>query len=94
MTKLTTNPRLAYGETIVELAAENRNIVVLDADLCKSTVSVLVQDRFPERFFEMGIAEQNMASTAAGLALAGKMDSRGCPANRWRLGDGSPARFG
>lgn len=69
----TSNPRLAYGETLVELATENKDIVVLDADLCKSTMSVLMQDRHPDRFIEMGISEQNMASTAAGLALAGKI---------------------
>jgi transketolase len=65
------NPRIAYGEALVELAAENRRIVALDADLCKSTMTVFMQDRCPDHFIEMGIAEQNMASTAAGLALAG-----------------------
>ena len=47
------------------------DIVALDADLCKSTMTVYMQDRRPDQLFEMGIAEQNMASTAAGLALAG-----------------------
>lgn len=69
--KQTANPRLAYGEALVALAAENPKIVALDADLCKSTMTVLMQDRQPDHFIEMGIAEQNMASTAAGLALAG-----------------------
>ena len=69
----TTNPRVAYGEALAELAAENRNIVVLDADLRTSTRSVVVREKFPERFFEMGIAEQNMAGTAAGLASVGKI---------------------
>jgi transketolase len=69
----TADLRTAYGEALVELAAENQDIVALDADLCKSTMSVFMQDRFPERFIEMGIAEQNMASTAAGLALAGRI---------------------
>jgi len=65
--------REAYGLSLLELARRDRNIVALDADLSKSTRTVLLQDEFPERFFEMGIAEQNMASTAAGFALAGKI---------------------
>jgi transketolase len=64
--------RQAYGETLVELGKDNPKIVVLEADLGKSTMSVLFQNAYPERYFEMGIAEQNMASTAAGLALTGK----------------------
>lgn len=65
--------RAAYGETLVELGKENKNIVVLEADLGKSTMSCHFQAAYPERYFEMGIAEQNMASTAAGLALTGKI---------------------
>jgi transketolase len=65
--------RVMYGETLVELGKTNPDIVVLEADLGKSTMSCLFKDAFPERHFEMGIAEQNMASTAAGLALAGKI---------------------
>jgi transketolase len=65
--------RTAYGETLVELGKDNKNIVALEADLGKSTMSILFQNAYPERFFEMGIAEQNMASTAAGLALTGKI---------------------
>jgi len=68
-----TNPRTAYGETLVELGKTDGRIVVLDADLCKSTMSVLFQDAFPDRYFEMGIAEANMMSTAAGLAVSGKI---------------------
>jgi transketolase len=68
-----TNPRPAYGETLVELGKVDQRIVALDADLCKSTMSVLFQDAFPDRYFEMGIAEANMMSTAAGLALSGKI---------------------
>ncbi len=68
-----TNPRTAYGETLVELGKVDPRIVALDADLCKSTMSVLFQDAFPDRYFEMGIAEANMMSTAAGLALGGKI---------------------
>ncbi len=67
------NPRTAYGEALVELGKVDERVVVLDADLCKSTMSVLFQDAFPDRYFEMGIAEANMMSTAAGLALSGKI---------------------
>lgn len=66
------NLRKAYGETLVELGKLNKDIVVLEADLGKSTMSYMFKEAFPERCFEMGIAEQNMISTAAGLALAGK----------------------
>jgi len=67
------NLRKAYGESLVELGRQNPDIVVLEADLGKSTMSCLFKEAFPDRCFEMGIAEQNMASTAAGLALAGKI---------------------
>jgi len=67
------NLRKAYGESLVELGRQNPNIVVLEADLGKSTMSCLFKEAFPDRCFEMGIAEQNMASTAAGFALAGKI---------------------
>jgi transketolase len=65
--------RKAYGDALVELGKINSNIVVLEADLGKSTMSCFFKDAFPERYFEMGIAEQNMASTSAGLAFAGKI---------------------
>ena len=68
-----TNPRTAYGESLVELGKADGRVVVLDADLCKSTMSVLFEDAFPDRYFEMGIAEANMMSTAAGLAVSGKI---------------------
>jgi len=70
---ITKSLRTAYGETLVELGRENKNIVVLEADLGKSTMSILFQNAFPDRYFEMGIAEANMASTAAGLSLTGKI---------------------
>ncbi len=66
-------PRQAYGETLVELGKENRDIVVLDADLSRSTRTFLFAEKFPERFFDCGIAEQNMVSIAAGLASSGKI---------------------
>jgi len=68
-----TNQRTAYGETLVTLGRENKSIVVLDADLCASTMGKLFETAFPERHFEIGIAEANMVSVAAGLALTGKI---------------------
>lgn len=65
--------RVSFGEALEELGEKNPNIVVLDADLSKSTMSIKFAKKFPDRFFEMGIAEQNMIGTAAGLALAGKI---------------------
>ena len=67
------NPRNAYGEKLVELGKKNKDIVVLDADLSKSTKTIMFAKEFPDRFFEMGIAEANMISTAAGLASCGKI---------------------
>jgi transketolase len=69
----TTNLREAYGQALVEFGALDQRIVVLEADLGNSTRTCLFKAKFPHRYFEMGIAEQNMASTAAGLALVGKM---------------------
>lgn len=69
----TQSQRVAYGEELVALGAENANVVALEADLGKSTMSNMFQVAYPERYFEMGIAEQNMLSTAAGLAAAGKI---------------------
>ena len=65
--------REAYGNELVALGAEDPRIVVLEADLGKSTMSILFKNAYPERYFEMGIAEQNMMSTAAGLAASGKI---------------------
>ncbi len=67
------SPRNAYGETLVELGEKNKNIVVLDADLSCSTQTCKFAAKFPERFFNSGIAEQDMMTTAAGLAIAGKI---------------------
>lgn len=66
------NCRKAYGEALVNLGAIDENIVVLEADLGKSTMTNMFGERYPERYFQVGIAEQNMASVAAGLALTGK----------------------
>ena len=67
------NLREAYGKELLKCAKENNKIIALDADLCGSTKSIYIEKEIPERFFEMGIAEQNMTSTAAGLALVGKI---------------------
>ena len=67
------NLRTAYGEELLALAGENKNVVALDADLCCSTQSVVIDNNFQERYFEMGIGEQNMISVAAGLSLTGKI---------------------
>jgi len=63
--------RDAYGQTLVELGQENENIVVLDADLSQSTKTSLFARHFPERFFNMGIAEQDLMAAAAGFSLEG-----------------------
>ena len=65
--------REAYGKTLVELGKENPDIVVLDADLSRSTMTQFFAREFPERFFDCGIAEQNMVGIAAGLAASGKI---------------------
>ena len=65
--------RQSYGEALLELGKENENIVVFDADLSTATKTNLFAKEFPNRFFDMGIAEQNMISTAAGMATRGKI---------------------
>ena len=65
--------RDAYGKTLVELGKENPDVVVLDADLCKSTMTQFYAGEFPSRCFDCGIAEQNMVGIAAGLAASGKI---------------------
>lgn len=67
------NQRTAYGEALVELGRENKDIVVLDADLGGSTMGKMFEAAYPERHYEMGIAEANMTSVAAGLAQTGKI---------------------
>lgn len=66
-----TNQRIAYGNTLVELGKENPDVVVLDADLAGSTMGKMFEQAFPERHYEMGIAEANMTSVAAGMAQTG-----------------------
>ena len=65
--------RQSYGEALLELGKENENVVVFDADLSTATKTSLFAKEFPDRFFDMGIAEQNMISTAAGMATCGKI---------------------
>lgn len=69
--------REALGETLCELGARRDDIVVVDADLAKSTTTAKFAKAFPERFFDCGVAEQNMMGTAAGLAAAGKVPFTG-----------------
>ena len=65
--------RQAYGKTLVEIGAENKNLVVMDADLSKSTMTAEFAKAYPDRFFNMGIAEQDLYAAACGLALSGKV---------------------
>ncbi len=65
--------RDAYGEALIELGEKNKNIVVLDADLSASTRTAGFGKKFPDRFFDLGVAEQNMMGVAAGLASCGKI---------------------
>src|SRR3989338_2775791 len=65
--------RDGYGKALVELGEKNPNVVVLTGDLSESTRSNWFQEKFPERYIEVGVAEQNMMGIAAGLALSGKI---------------------
>lgn len=65
--------RQSYGEALVALGEKNSNIVVLDADLAGATKTDLFKKAFPDRFFDMGIAEQDMIATAAGFSTCGKI---------------------
>lgn len=66
-----TETRHAYGEALLDLGAKRQDVVVLDADLYKSTRTVLFRDAYPERFLDIGISEADMVSTAAGMASTG-----------------------
>ena len=65
--------RESYGEKLAELGEKNKDIVVFDADLAGATKTSIFAKKFPERFFDMGIAEQDMLSTAAGVSTFGKI---------------------
>ena len=71
--KLGSATREAFGKALVEAGRENKDVVVCDADLSKSTFTSLFAKEFPDRFFECGIAEANMVAIGAGLATAGKV---------------------
>lgn len=64
--------REAFGETLLELVAEGLDVVAVEADLSKSTTTAKLGDAHPERFFNVGVAEQNMIGVASGLAVSGK----------------------
>ena len=98
MTTTTASTREVYGKTLLELGKENPDIVVLGGDLNKSTFIHLFAQEFPDRFFDLGPAEQNMMSVAAGLASAGKtafastfaVFGSGRPFDQIRLGIAQP----
>jgi len=71
--KLGAATREAFGRTLVELGRENKDVVVVDADLSKSTMTTYFAKEFPDRFFSCGIAESNMVGVGAGLAMGGKI---------------------
>ncbi len=65
--------RQSYGEALLELGKDNKDIVVLDADLSTATKTIIFAKEFPDRFFDIGIAEANMIGTAAGISTCGKI---------------------
>lgn len=71
--ELVSSTREAYGDVLIELGKEKENLFVLDADLSESTKTCKFAKAFPKRFYNMGIAEQDMMCTAAGMALSGKI---------------------
>jgi transketolase len=71
--KLGAATREAFGRALVELGRENKDVVVVDADLSKSTMTAYFAKEFPDRFFSCGIAEANMVGVGAGLAMSGKI---------------------
>ena len=73
MEELRKATRESYGEALLELGRENEKIVVLDADVSTATKTNIFAKEFPDRFFDMGIAEANMMGVAAGLATCGKL---------------------
>ena len=64
--------RQAYGKALVEIGKTNEDLIVMDADLSKSTMTAEFAKKFPDRFFNMGIAEQDLYAAACGIALSGK----------------------
>lgn len=80
-------PRQAYGEELVRLGLENTEVVVLDADVAKASMTILFKEQIPERFFDLGISESDIIGTGAGLAVAGKIPFVNAYAN-FLLGNG------
>jgi len=80
-------PREAYGKALVELGKDNQDVVVLDADVAKASMTILFKEVFPERFFDLGIAESDIVGTGAGFAVAGKIPFVNAYAN-FLLGNG------
>ncbi len=78
--------RGAYGATLIKLGEKNPDIVVLDADLAKSTQTIKFGNNFPDRFIDFGLSEQDMISTAAGLSLTGKIVLPAAFAYFWQAG--------
>lgn len=66
-------PRMVFGDTLVELGERRSEVVVFDADVAPSTQTIRFANRFPDRFYQMGIAEQNMVTAAAGMSTLGFM---------------------
>jgi len=73
MTEQMTDMRTEYGKTLIEIGKENPNVVVLGADTTDSLKTAEFGKQFPDRFFNVGIAEANLVTIAAGLAYAGKI---------------------
>ena len=65
--------RDAYGKALAELGEKYKDVVVLDADLAEATKTIEFKKKYPDRFFDVGIAEQDLMGTAAGFALSGKV---------------------
>ncbi len=84
--------RDAYGETLAKIGEENENIVVLDADVASSSKSILFGKKFPDRYFNVGIAEANMVGMAAGFAASGKIPFANTFAAFIMLRAGDPVR--
>ncbi len=80
-------PREAYGRALVDLGRENKDVVVLDADVAKASMTILFKEAFPDRFFDLGIAESDIVGTGAGFAVAGKIPFVNAYAN-FLLGNG------
>ncbi|HKL03749.1 MAG TPA: hypothetical protein VJ911_08740, partial [Cryomorphaceae bacterium] len=65
--------RATYNDTLIDLAASDERIVLMEADLMNASGTVTFKNTYPERFFDMGVAEANMAGVAAGLSSVGKI---------------------